>query len=95
MRFVDRPRRDHLAARSNARTDRRADPAAISSVRMSRRLHYCRRMPRNALFRPLRRWRRRRREQAPSLWSSRLSNIGIVLMLAGAVLLAVYVGRAH
>ncbi|MGN6162795.1 MAG: hypothetical protein ACTHOG_13970 [Marmoricola sp.] len=42
-----------------------------------------------------RRWKRKRLSHAPKPWRDQLSTAGIVLLLAGAVFIAIYVIRLH
>lgn len=42
-----------------------------------------------------RRWKRRRLTQPPSPWRDAMSTVGIVLLVAGAVFIAIYVARLH
>jgi hypothetical protein len=43
----------------------------------------------------IRRWRRNRRRQPPSEWAQTTSTVGILLLVCGAVLIAVYVAQLH
>ena len=42
-----------------------------------------------------RRWKRKRLLNPPSPWRDGVSTLGIILLLAGAVFIAIYVARLH